>query len=288
MSRRVKRSVITLLWLAFALYPLLSGWSYYTTPLRARVDHPLHELYRPTGIVGHGLGIVGTLMILLGVGLYMLRKRWTFMHRFGRLSSWLSFHIFMCTLGPFFVVLHTTFKIGNIVSIAFWSMVIVVVSGLFGRYVHAHIPKFEDGHFFTEGDIRRAKRRVLQEVASQTGLSTDYLQQLFEQVVPEIRISALLQALMFMARSDFLIRRYTRRIEQQLFRQLSPASSSSIELREPLEHYVRLSLQGSVLMPLQKAFGYWHTLHFPLAATMFLILGIHVGVAIAFGYTWIF
>jgi hypothetical protein len=40
--------------------------------------------------------------------------------------------------------------------------------------------------------------------------------------------------------------------------------------------------------PFQRLFGYWHVFHLPLAIVMLLIALLHVGVAIAFGYVWIF
>jgi len=35
-------------------------------------------------------------------------------------------------------------------------------------------------------------------------------------------------------------------------------------------------------------FRYWHAFHLPLAILMFVILAVHIAVAILFGYTWIF
>ena len=50
----------------------------------------------------------------------------------------------------------------------------------------------------------------------------------------------------------------------------------------------RLRLQLNVLPSFQRLLRYWHAFHVPLTALMFAVLAVHVGVAIAFGYTWIF
>ncbi len=105
---------------------LVAGREYYVLPLAERPFSPLDALFAPTGLIGQGLGIVGTLMIALGVVSYGARKRVRALARFGKLKDWLHFHIFLCLLGPFLVVLHTTFKFGGLVAIAFWSMVLVV------------------------------------------------------------------------------------------------------------------------------------------------------------------
>lgn len=90
------------------------GASYYSTSLEERFYHPAHTQLKPSGIYGHGLGIVGTLLILIGVFGYMIRKRKKSLARLGALKYWLEFHIFLCTLGPIFVLFHTAFKFGEL------------------------------------------------------------------------------------------------------------------------------------------------------------------------------
>ena len=43
-----------------------------------------------------------------------------------------------------------------------------------------------------------------------------------------------------------------------------------------------------ILLSMQRLFKYWHVAHLPFAIIMFLILIVHVGVAVVFGYNWIF
>ena len=45
------------------------------------------ELLKPSGIVGHGYGIAGTVMMLVGVILYSARKRVSFIFAGGKLST---------------------------------------------------------------------------------------------------------------------------------------------------------------------------------------------------------
>lgn len=51
-----------------------------------------------------------------------------------------------------------------------------------------------------------------------------------------------------------------------------------------------ITLAGRIerLQTMQKLFKYWHVAHLPFALIMLIIVVLHVGVAIAFGYTWIF
>ena len=42
------------------------------------------------------------------------------------------------------------------------------------------------------------------------------------------------------------------------------------------------------LQTMQNLFKYWHVAHFPFALLMLIIMVVHVGVTIVFGYRWIF
>ena len=53
---------------------------------------------------GHSLGVVGFLLMLMTETLYSLRKR-SRSSRWGRMSTWLSFHIFTGLVGPYMVLL---------------------------------------------------------------------------------------------------------------------------------------------------------------------------------------
>jgi hypothetical protein len=57
-------------------------------------------------------------------------------------------------------------------------------------------------------------------------------------------------------------------------------------LTAALQRQAQLERQLMFLQPFQRLFGYWHVFHLPFAIIMFLILAVHVGVAIAFGYGW--
>ena len=155
---------------------LVAGREYYVLPLAERAFSPLHDEFAPSGLVGQGLGIFGTLMILFGVVSYGARKRIRALARFGKLRDWLNFHIFLCLLGPFLIVLHTTFKFGGLVAIAFWSMVLVVSSGVFGRWVYVWIPKTNNGHFLTRDAIRERLRELIRGLSVELNMTTEQLQ----------------------------------------------------------------------------------------------------------------
>jgi hypothetical protein len=284
---RLLSFVLTVIWLAVAGSALVAGLDYYLLPLDQRAFSDLAPLFAPTGLVGQGFGIVGATLILIGVAGYSARKRFRFLARFGALKYWLQVHIFLCTLGPFLVLLHTTFKFGGIVSIAFWSMAIVVASGIFGRYVYVRIPKTINGRFLSLDAVGEQVRELSRVIADSTGLPASDLDDLLVPAVATPSGRGLVGALAFAVREDLRQRKHLRGLRSFLRgRGVPPA------LRGPVMDLAaeqrRLVQQTLVLRPFQRLFRYWHVIHLPLATVMFLVLGIHVAVSILFGYTWIF
>ncbi|HJR81304.1 MAG TPA: hypothetical protein VJ821_14635 [Anaerolineales bacterium] len=106
--------------------------------LLTREIPPASELF------GHGLGIVGFIFMLMTETLYSLRKRSRSV-RWGRMSNWLQFHIFTGLVGPFMVLLHTSWKFNGIAGVTTLFTVIIVISGFVGRYIFTRIPRTLDG-----------------------------------------------------------------------------------------------------------------------------------------------
>ncbi|MFN8208896.1 MAG: hypothetical protein U0T82_16035 [Bacteroidales bacterium] len=97
-----------------------SGASYYSTSMEERFFHPLHENFKPSGLFGHGFGIIGSFLMLAGVSLYMSRKRVKLRPAGVRVEIPAEFHIFLCTLGPILVLFHTSFNGGSKHAVLAW------------------------------------------------------------------------------------------------------------------------------------------------------------------------
>ncbi len=148
----------------------INGYDYYSTPLEERFFNSQHTVLKPSGDWGHGFGIIGTAMMILGVSIYMIRKRVKWFFNFGFLKHWLEFHIFLCTVGPMLVLYHTAFKFGGIVSVSFWSMVVVVASGVIGRYIYIQIPRTIEGRELSLNEVIEMKSNVDERIKSRYNL----------------------------------------------------------------------------------------------------------------------
>lgn len=278
---RALHAALAVSWLAVVGFFLAWGMDYYVLPLHERAYSELHGLFSPTGRVGNRLGIAGTLLIAIGVSSYMLRKRWRRLHGLGRLRDWLSVHIWCCTLGPALVLLHTSFRIGGLVAIAFWAMTLVVASGVVGRYVYVRLPKTLHGRFRTMAELEERQARLLDEMRASGELTEDQAAALTRALSAQ-RVNgigrALLAALSFDMRSVIQ--------ERRVRRMIGGGHDLGRPLLEAAREYRRLSHQMSLVEPFERLFRYWHTFHLPLAIVMALVVLLHIGVAIAFGYAW--
>jgi hypothetical protein len=125
------------LWLAFLAMILMTGL-YGAVLFFTRAIPPASELF------GHGIGIVGFILMLMTETLYSLRKRSRSV-KWGRMSAWLQLHIFTGLVGPYMVLLHTSWKFNGIAGVTTLLTVIIVISGFIGRYIFTRIPRTIDG-----------------------------------------------------------------------------------------------------------------------------------------------
>ena len=151
---------------AVTVYIGVIGYSYYTLPIEERFYHEQYDWFKPSGIFGQGLGVIGTAMMFFGVFIYIAHKRYNILGKWVRLKYLLEFHIFLCTLGPILVLYHTTFKFGGIVSIAFWSMVAVVLSGVAGRFIYLQIPRSIEGRAMSLEELQQKKNTLLDSLSN--------------------------------------------------------------------------------------------------------------------------
>ena len=266
----------------------LSGYQYYATPLEQRFFNPSHTALKPSGIWGHGFGIIGTLMMIIGVAIYMIRKRVIKFLNFGYLKHWLELHIFLCTLGPVLVLYHTAFKFGGIVSVSFWSMVLVVLSGVVGRFIYVQIPRTIEGQEMGINAINYLRVNLATKVSEAIDLDQKVMNDFQMLASPErYKDLTFLQALSFSFKDFFRIKFLMWKIE----RIVNKAGLPKV-IRKDILHAAKaeivLSRRIALLRTFHKLFRYWHIVHLPFAITMFVIMLIHVGVTIAFGYKWIF
>jgi len=125
------------LWAAFIVMVIITA-AYGAVVYLTREVPPASELF------GHGMGIIGFIFMLMTETLYSLRKRSRSV-KWGRMSVWLQLHIFTGLVGPYMVLLHTSWKFNGIAGATTLLTLIIVISGFIGRYIFTRIPRTMDG-----------------------------------------------------------------------------------------------------------------------------------------------
>lgn len=100
------------------------------------------------GLVGAGLMVVAAI--------YPAFRRIKVFRWLASNTMWFDFHMMAGTVGPLFIMLHAWWKLDTWVSAAFWSMAIVVFSGVLGRYLYTLVPGLSSGVELEELDHERA------------------------------------------------------------------------------------------------------------------------------------
>lgn len=274
---RIHTIVLTLLGVAvaaLAAWVLYDGGDYLRTALAERAHHPDYREYRPAGRTGHGLGILGSAMILLLL-VYSLRKRLKFMQRWGRLGTWLRYHIFLGVAGPVLITLHTSFKIDGLVAVSYWSMAAVALSGVFGRYLYQQIPRNVLGQELGVGEIEAGNEALLVELSEKYGMDDRQADDLESAALGPLEGRPALVGLVILPGANLLLAGRLRKLGFT-GAALAPARTWALQVRRlHLFHQIR------------DLFHWWHVFHKPFAVIMILVMIVHVAVAVSLGYTWI-
>lgn len=285
-AHRIFLSILVVIVFIAAIWLIYNGLSYYRTGIEERVYHPEHANLKPSGALGHGFGIIGSVLMIVGMVSYMARKRYRFMSRMGLLKHWLEFHIFLCTLGPLLILFHTSYKFGGLVAISFWSMVAVFLSGIIGRFIYIQIPRSLDGRELSLNEVRDMKSNVAEIVRNNFSLNDESYNILVDSIKKRVEIY----------RKNPLTRYINKYLDdkraigsvKKVLKSNKLPESEYNKIMDLVKNDINLNRRIERLDTMRNLFRYWHVAHLPFAMVMLIIMVIHVGVTILFGYRWIF
>ncbi len=276
-------TVIIASFVAFLVLLITWGGTYYSTPLTERVFHPLHSALKPSGSLGHSVGVVGTMMMVM-IFLYSIRKRSKTLQKIGTQAQWLQIHVFLGIAGPILVTFHTTGKLGGLVSVAFYSMWAIVVSGFVGRYLYAKIPRTLQGAKMTLEEIEEQLARLVEELHNSERKS-EVLHGIEEFLAKSRRQQGgLIQALSRLFLDDIQLPLNVVRIWSVVRRDRALAFRRRMGVGRLVLKQRRLLDKLAVLDASKQLFSFWHIFHKPFTVMTFVIVVIHVSLAIYLGF----
>jgi len=291
------RTRVLLAWLLAASVVLVIagyGFSYYTLSAAQRPFSPKHELLRPSGSIGITLGMFGVFLFFL-IYLYPLRKHWGWLGRQGNSRHWLDFHVVLGTTAPFIIAFHASFKFGNIAGMAFWSMLLVTLSGFVGRYLYSQIPRGLSAAELSRKELQEKEEIVRKELEEQKRTFGYCIEALYHLPSPEhVASTPLVEALFSMILIDFkrpfqasLARLQAVGFGTWLFSFCGLRHTPDRKLERAIEvaqTQAALSKRVLFLKRTQQVFQLWHVIHRPFSYAFAILAMLHIGSALLMGY----
>lgn len=232
--------------------------------------------------LGYWLGIVGSVMMAVLL-FYPLRKKMKLMRGFFSVKSWFRWHMIFGVFGPVLILYHCNFQLGATNSnVALFCMILVVLSGVVGRYVYQ---KYNDRVLRYEKNFRRLRRKfdarkksIYRSGVVSSGLKSRLveMERKFEQDADSLttnwkKVNRLLRISKGMMRQI--------KIDMKQARANRMDSSRIRKLRAVRKHVLR---EFAMLKKLEKytyysqLFSVWHLLHFPLFIMLILAAVAHI------------
>jgi hypothetical protein len=278
--------------LAFALFVVgaltvallaVVGWDYYKVPVLDRPNHPAHVMLRPSGPIGHGIGVVSTLVMLSNF-IYAVRKRWTRLKGFSSIRTWLTFHQFVGFMSPLVIAFHAAFQSNNhLATLTAVSLSVVVLTGVVGRFIFGLVPSHTSAtdqadlaarwHRLSERLMRSAE--ALDEPAEVEALVSDAMAP-----APEHSLA------------KFLLHVPRQRLRDTMaLRHVEPRFRSPAAAHDFADSFRRLRLmqaQVTFFRSLKVLLNSWRVFHVVLSVLLVGLIAAHIGVSLLLGYRWIF
>lgn len=267
--------------IALTIWLYLRAHGYYTLPTDERFEHPEFHTLKPSGFLGHGYGIVGTALILLNL-LYLVRRRLA-KFTLGRLSTWLDAHVLTGLVGALLVAFHSTFQLRTpIATTTSISLGVLVATGIVGLYIYRLVPKAGGLKFQQRiGEVekvlpdfaREAREAVGKAPATRLPPNASFFRALATLPTWTMEASMRRKVVDQAAMRDpaiGLLAQIERERVSDLVAEIADLAASEID-----------SNAGAALM------RSWRSLHGFMAILLVISVTVHIWVAWAYGYRWI-
>jgi len=250
------------------------------------------EYLTPDSGLGYWLGIYGSAAMLLLL-FYSLRKRAKAARSLGSVRFWFRTHMLLGILGPLLILFHANFKLGPLNSnVALFSMLIVAVSGVVGKYLYGKI------HMGMYGQKAEAKQLLAEAEELSKHIGSDlqaaaFVSQELKAFSESIKNKAPATALASLWAGAIIAIR-TRTLRAQVVseaRRLIRIEARSLgwswrqqrqaqrKVADVVTLYCTAVRKAAELTFFERLFSLWHVLHLPLFFLMLLAACVHVWAA---------
>jgi hypothetical protein len=238
--------------------------------------------------VGYWLGVVGGVMMLLLFS-YPLRKHFRFAHSWGRVKWWFLIHMLLGVGGPMLILLHSTFHVGSLnAAVALYSMIIVALSGVVGRFIYARVNKGLRGEEVSLKELQAYVSPEQADVRSRLAFAPVVEARLreFEQVELQAKAGWLTyfrQVFWLPVKQAYVYLRCVAELREPIRRLAAHSHWSPEDLirrerhaRKLARRYLFAVVKVAHFTAYEKLFSLWHVAHIPFVYLLVLSAIVHV------------
>jgi thioredoxin reductase/NAD-dependent dihydropyrimidine dehydrogenase PreA subunit len=256
------------------------GEAYYVLPKAARLKSPMHPFFKPSGLWGHGVGIVATAVMMLNYT-YALRKRWRGLKGLGDIRYWMDFHVFVGSLSPLVIAFHAAFQSNNVVATSTAaSMAVLVSTGLIGRFLVSLVPQRE-GKLIDlaelENQVRGLKGQLMALLAG--ARETMSLDSLLEPALVGVGSGNPFALAVAFPRQLIGINMRLRQVKDHF-----PSTQQYEDFARSATRLGRLGIQVSFYSTLRRYLAVWRVLHVGVSLFMVVMIVAHIALSLYVGY----
>ena len=267
----------------------VAGYKYYILPVGERVRSPLHPWLKPSGLIGQPAGILA-LAIFVFLWLYPLRKKFKSLAWTGSLGKWMDIHILSALGLPLLLAIHAAWRFDGVIGLGFLSMMIVVASGIVGRYLYVRIPRSKSGVELTREEVGARRRVLIEQIAETMGVDTETVERTLRIDTAPAGPTSIWRTFGQLFTNDFQRWRATHELRKRWkasgLAQRSGDRAALAQAVKLAKREMSLDQQARMLDATHKVFRYWHVAHRPFALTALVAVVVHVAVVIYLGATW--
>jgi hypothetical protein len=233
-------------------------------------------VYQPNRGIWLDIGWAGAFLMLI-MHVYSLRKKFNFMHEWGMLKHWLDFHIFCGIVGPILITFHSTFKLGGLVSISYWSLIFVALSGVFGRYIFGLVPRGIAGKELAIEEMELRYDYITYKVQT-FYRNAQSLSSLVDKYVTIAMWSdeKIMKSIRNMLKHKYMNYIELRKLNRLLKKRIKLVKEDRIEFINILKQKLQLNRRIHFLQSAHRLFQFWHKIHIVLTVVIYFIVIIHI------------
>jgi hypothetical protein len=247
------------------------------------------EYFVPGEGIGYQLGLTGGTMMLL-VLFYPLVKRIKFFGARTNASFWFRWHMMLGTIGPVLIFYHSNFSLGAMNSnVALFTMILVAVSGIIGRYIYGQVHNGMSGARLDVGGLLAKATRLMAGIEGDVGGNGGSLAKALadfsdsalpksSKFIPNMLNTMLLPLKIKFARTRIMAEvRSSVKINSRLHNwSRSEERSHIMQARLHVLDFMNSVSRAAQLTLWERMFSLWHVFHVPLFFLLLVSGVIHV------------